>query len=125
MLPSSRDDIVQKKVSEISRDAERCAAKLTKYVEAKYSHLDIAVVLSGLYHYSRLMRSFLTKMGERDEVEAAEAMLQIREQARSKESDKLVLELSEDEDFACGNDSAGISMYCALLSLIRNLDASA
>lgn len=121
-MAGSRDDIVQKTMAEICRDAEECTQKLTTYLKKQYSEYRKEILLQALYSYSRLMRTFLIRMGEKDEIDAVDAVFGlVIERKDSQQSNSLVLTLGEDDDFACGNNNAGISLYYAILSVIQRL----
>ena len=114
---------VQKRRVDISREAEYCKGKILQYLERNYASVDNLTLDSALHEYSSLMRYFLVRFGEVSDVELAEKVLLAKPRARplTEESKKVLRSLLDDNGFASFHGVAAISVYCAIVSLLKDV----
>ena len=113
---------VQKRRVDISKDVETCKKELQSNLKKKYGNVGREVLVPSLYRYAQQVRASLVESGEEREVRIADEMLPIsRPKPLSAESKKLISEFTEDENFAHTRGVAAISMYCAILSILKDI----
>jgi hypothetical protein len=122
-MGSDNGDMVLKNLFELSRDAVECFPKLLSCVQEKYlERYGREIVTSALLYSCKLIHGLMLHMGEKTEADEALRMSGVKfPEEFPDEAKQLAFLLAEDSEFSCSENTAGVSMYIAILSVVKEL----